>query len=190
MKTLKTLGLIVCCSGILMACNNNAEKTTTVDSMTVDSLSDTSLNATGPVDDSASTFMKTAAEGGMMEVEAGKLAETNGGSQAIKDFGALMVKDHTKAGNELAQLARDKNVTLPTELSGAMKSHLEAMRKMTGKAFDKHYMDMMVNDHKSTVTVFENATFNKDADVKAFAEMTLTVIKGHLETAKKLNGSL
>ena len=62
------------------------------------------------------TWMTKAAQGGMAEVELGKLAQTNASSDAVKQFGQRMVDDHTKAGEELARIAADKGITLPTGL--------------------------------------------------------------------------
>ena len=48
-----------------------------------------------------STFIKKAADGGMTEVELGKVAEKNGQKDDIKSFGSQMVKDHGKANDDL-----------------------------------------------------------------------------------------
>ena len=52
-----------------------------------------------PVQPDASNFAVEAANGGMMEVELGKVAQENASSPRVKAFGAMMVKDHTEAGN-------------------------------------------------------------------------------------------
>ena len=52
-----------------------------------------------------------ASQGGMTEVEAGKLAQEKGASQDVKDFGAMMVKDHTQNNEDLMALAQTKGVT-------------------------------------------------------------------------------
>jgi predicted outer membrane protein len=50
-----------------------------------------------------SSFFKNAAEGGMAQVDAGKLAQQKGSSPAVKEFGAMMVKDHSAANAKLAK---------------------------------------------------------------------------------------
>src|SRR5271154_5908237 len=60
------------------------------------------------------SFYKHAAEGGMFEVDAGTLAQEKGSTQKVKDFGAMMVKDHSAANDKLKALAASKNVTLPS----------------------------------------------------------------------------
>ena len=90
-----------------------------------------------------------------MEVEAGNLAQQNAASDRVKAFGTMMVNDHNKANSELMALASGRGATPPTALPADMQTHMEQMRKMTGKAFDKHYMSMMVNDHQKTIADFE-----------------------------------
>ncbi|PWG82038.1 DUF4142 domain-containing protein [Pararcticibacter amylolyticus] len=140
------------------------------------------------VDNGVSDFMVKAAAGGMAEVELGKLAQENGVSQRVKDYGAMMVKDHTKANDELKALASAKNITLPATLDDQHQKHFEEMKKMKGADFDKHYMDMMVNDHVETINLFDDAAKNEtDAEIKAFAAKTAPVLKIHLDSAKKIN---
>src|ERR1035437_7234370 len=57
------------------------------------------------MDNKDESFFKNAAEGGMAEVNDGKLAQDKGASQAVKDFGAMMVKDHSAANEKLTSLA-------------------------------------------------------------------------------------
>jgi putative membrane protein len=63
-----------------------------------------------------SEFAVNAANGGMAEVELGKLAQEKASSQAVKDFGAMMVKDHSKANEEMIGIAKSKNIMLPATL--------------------------------------------------------------------------
>jgi len=75
------------------------------------------------------SFYKHAAEGGIAEVEAGNLAQQKATNPKIKDFGAMMVKDHTAANNKLKALADSKGVSLPGNSSVgqmAIKAKLEA----------------------------------------------------------------
>jgi putative membrane protein len=99
-----------------------------------------------------------------------------------------MVNDHSKANSELMSLTSGRGVTLPTALPADKQKHLDDMRKMTGKAFDKHYMDMMVNDHKKTIADFEKeASAGSDADLKTFATKTLPTLQKHRDSAVAIN---
>ncbi|WP_316843731.1 DUF4142 domain-containing protein [Pedobacter psychrodurus] len=138
------------------------------------------------LDEAGATFLRKAAVGGIMEVEAAKIAQKNAKSAEVKDFAVKMLADHTKANTELKDLAVSKKVITPDALPADDQIHLDAMKKMTGAAFDKHYMDMMVTDHDKTVALFKLGMQNRDQAVKTWASNTLTVIESHDEMAKKI----
>ena len=131
-------------------------------------------------------FMDKAAEGGMAEVEMGKLGQQNGASDEVKKFGEKMVQDHSKANDELKQLASSKGVTLPAAMDKKQQHDRDKLAKMSGAKFDREYMEHMVKDHKKDVKEFQKASKeSKDADLKAFAAKTLSVIEGHLQLADR-----
>ena len=134
-------------------------------------------------------FANKAATGGMMEVELGKLAQQNAKSQRVKDFGSMMVTDHSQANEELKRLASENNITLPASLPADQQQHIDLMSKMKADAFDNHYMDMMVNDHKGDIGEFkkEAAGSNHDA-FNTFAAKTLPTLQKHLDSAMAISG--
>jgi putative membrane protein len=131
-------------------------------------------------------FMAEAAGGGMAEVEMGKLAGTKARNPEVRKFGAMMVTDHGKAGDELKTLAAKKGVTLPPDI-GSHKSTFDKLNGLSGADFDKEYVDEMVNDHETDVKAFKDAAENaQDPDVKAFAAKVLPVIQKHLDAIKAI----
>lgn len=143
-------------------------------------------NKTVNADDSK--FMTKAASGGMMEVQLGQMAQQKAKDQRVKDFGAMMVRDHTKANDELKALAATKNIALPTTLADDHQKHVADMEKMAGADFDKHYISMMVDDHKEDISDFEKASGSAaDADIKSFATKTLPVLRTHLDAANAIH---
>lgn len=186
--------------GIFQACNSNSADSVSAakdanekkDSSSMNAATDTSKPvavATTPVDKQDADFAVEAANGGMMEVELGKYAQQNAASQRVKDFGAMMVKDHSKANDELKQIAGSKNITLPAETGSDAKKTMDDLMKKTGKDFDKAYMNMMVDDHKKDIREFEKAAKDcKDGDIKNFAIKTLPVLQVHLDSTKAITG--
>lgn len=139
---------------------------------------------------SADDFMKAAAQGGMAEVEMGKLAASKAQNAEVKKFGQMMVTDHGKANTELMALAVKKNVNLPADL-GAHRSTIEDLKQLTGAEFDKAYVEAMVDDHEADVAAFQKQADNAaDADVKAFAAKTLPVLKMHLDMIKAIQAKI
>jgi putative membrane protein len=137
-------------------------------------------------------FMKNAAEAGLAEVEASKLAASKATNTQVKSFAQQMVDDHSKANDELKALAASKGVTLPTEPSMAQKAKLKLLQGADGAHFDKRYAESFgVKAHEDTVNLFQKeAQKAKDPEVKAWAEKTLPTLQHHLEMAKDMDKSV
>lgn len=167
-----------------VACGGPGNNNSSADS--TDSLTDfTSPEGSETAD---AEFAAEAASAGMMEVELGRLAQTNASNQRVKNFGEMMVKDHSKANDELKQLASAKNIQLPSAPMDDHQKHIDDLRDKTGVEFDKDYMKMMVDDHKEDIKKFQDAaTEVNDADLKAFAAKNLPVLQAHLDSAKVIN---
>jgi putative membrane protein len=131
------------------------------------------------------TFAMKAARGGLAEVELGRIASQNASDESVRQFGQHMVDDHSKANDELKQIASSKGIALPSAPSGKDKKTADRLRKMNGADFDRAYMKDMVADHEADVAEFEReARSGQDADLKAFAEKTLPALKEHLQMAQ------
>ncbi|MCZ4223101.1 DUF4142 domain-containing protein [Pedobacter rhodius] len=187
------LGLAFSAAITFQACQSADKKSsTTKDSVSGDTTMVNGVHVTGSesteasLDEEGATFLKKAAAGGIMEVEAAKIALTNAKSADVKNFAQQMLTDHTKANKELKELAAKKKIITPDALPAEDQIHVDAMKKMTGTEFDKHYIAMMVTDHEKTVKLFEQGKQNKDTDLKTWATKTLNVIEGHTAKAKEI----
>lgn len=176
-------------SNINVVANSNVPNTNTanVNLPGIDTNSSTAMNE--PVD--VKGFMTTAAEDGMFEVEAGKVASTKAQDAAVKQYGQEMTADHTRANNELKQLAQKKDIVLPTEISAMQKEKISKLQNLSGAEFDREYMKMMVESHQKAVDLFQKqADSGSDAEAKAFASKTLPTLKEHLNDAQNLNNKM
>jgi len=130
-------------------------------------------------------FMKEAAMGGMAEVELGRVALQNAGSDEVRRFGQQMIDDHGKGNEELKSLAKTEGVTLPTQLDAKHVRDMQRMQKLTGTQFDREYMKMMLEDHHKDIKAFTDEGFRgDDPEVKGFALRQLPVLNGHLVVVK------
>jgi putative membrane protein len=131
------------------------------------------------------SFVMEAASGGLTEVELGKLAEQKASNAQVKQFGSRMVQDHSKANDELKQVASNKGVQLPAEPDSKHQRDIKRLQGLSGTEFDRAYITHMVADHKKDVSDFQKeAKSGKDADVKAFAAKTLPTLQEHLKMAQ------
>jgi putative membrane protein len=136
-------------------------------------------------------FVKEAAIGGMAEVDLGQLAASKATNPDVKQFGQRMVDDHGKANDELKSWASKNSVNLPTELDAKHKAEHARLEKLSGDAFDRAYMTLMVEDHTKDVAAFEKQSKSaKDADLKAWVTKTLPTLQDHLKSAKDVSGKL
>ena len=203
MKKLSMASLIIG-AALFSACNGNSTNSETTDSTTVTSstmdsnnMNDTttmanmnSSDTTGnmAISDDIRDFMKEAAAGGMMEVDLGNVAMKNSSTQQIKDFGKMMVDDHSKANEQLKSLASVKNIDLPTMVNSDKQEKIDKLTKETGADFDKDYVKMMVDDHKEDIDHFKDALDKaKDPDIKAFISNTLPVLQKHLDAIQAID---
>ena len=132
-----------------------------------------------------------AADGGLAEVQAGKLGEEKATHNQVKKFAALMVKDHTAANDEIKALATKLNISIPQAPSEENMKKAAEMGEKKAKEFDKDFMDMMVSDHKKTIDLFQDASDDDiDPDVKSFINNTLPKLQGHLAMADSIHKTL
>ena len=131
-------------------------------------------------------FVLDAAKGGLAEVELGKLAAERAQRDEVKKFAQRMVDDHTKANEQLKQIAERKSIKLPTDVDSKDKALMQRLEKLNGPAFDRTYLNAMVNDHVKDVNEFKReASAGRDPQVKSFAESTLPTVEEHLQQAKQ-----
>lgn len=123
----------------------------------------------------------------MMEVELGKMAADKGKNQQVKDFGNMMVTDHSKANDNLKDIASKKNIDVPASLTEDQRKDVDKLSKKSGSDFDKAYVDMMVDDHKKDVNAFKKASDKlTDNDLKTFATNTLPTLQKHLDAIQNI----
>ena len=89
-------------------------------------------------------FVRKAAEGGLKEIELGKLAIDKASSEEVRAFGKQMVADHSKSNAELMALASMPPPSAPPKPE-------EDLSGLSGVAFDRAYVAKMVTDHEATV---------------------------------------
>lgn len=136
-------------------------------------------------------FARAAAAGGLSEVELGRLADRKGQASEVRAFGQRMVSDHSKANNQLKEIAAAANIPLPDAPGAEDRAMREQLDMMQGDAFDRHYLGGQISAHQQTVQLFEyEVGSGQDLQLKKFASQALPLLMQHLEMAKKIDGQL
>jgi putative membrane protein len=132
-------------------------------------------------------FVRVAAHGGLAEIKLGKLAMDQGSNEAVKAFGTSMVAEHTKAGDELKEAAKQERIALPTDLSAKDQATYDRLSKLSRGDFDQAYAQEIVKDHQQDLRDFQREAHHGNNDViRGFASETVPMIQQHLDQAKAM----
>jgi putative membrane protein len=190
---MKTFIYISSLAIFLFGCNNSADPVKEAKKENKEKID--SLVTTEPHVDSVAMmvskedadFIVNAASGGMLEVQLGQLAQTHSRNKRVKDFGAMMIKDHEAAEKKMKALAVSKNITLPDSISNRQQKEKDRLQKKKGEAFDEAYINLMTADHKKDLREFEKeAADGTNPDIKAFASDNLKILQKHLDSATNI----
>jgi len=214
-RTMRILPLF-CAAALAMACNSKPTANNGNEPAAVGTAGDADRTA---VHDGEKDFITKQLADGQAEVELGRMASDKAANPAVKQFGQMMVQDHTTAGNELKQLAAKYNVDTVDQSKDLDKHRdlMDRLSKLRGAQFDKEYIKAMVDDHQdavdslegrvdSTASLKERVTDRDSANssqvvpektdntvaasVNEWAAKTLPVVRHHLDEAKMINDRL
>lgn len=136
-------------------------------------------------------FAQKIAMVGMLEIQLGKVAQTNASLPATKKFGAYMVASHTEIGGWLAKTAAECGITLPTQLDAPSQATLKQLSALKGPAFDKAYIPAMVAGHTQVLALVKSfASTCPNPQMKKFAEKITPIIANHLKAAQKVQAQM
>lgn len=151
---------------------------------------DTEVSKTTSLSDEDKEFADKAAIGGLLEVMLGELVATNASHTTVKALGAMMLKDHSKANDELKNWASTVGYTLPNKLDAEKQKIYDNLKNKKDQEFDRSYTEIMVKDHKEDIANFKKeATSGSETSLKEFASKTISTLEHHLkysEEAKNL----
>lgn len=159
----------------------------------------------------AREFVNEMAITNMAEIQLGNMAEKQATSPQVKQFAQMMVQDHTKANDELKQIASQLNVQLPTELDEKHRELSEKLSKLQGEEFDREYMSAMVDGHEEAINKVEDranranqttssagtesgqatgtagSSMQGQQALNQWATKTLPTLRKHLQQAEQIN---
>jgi putative membrane protein len=136
-------------------------------------------------------FVHLAGSGGMAEVQAGKLAQTQAQNAAVRNFAQMMVQDHSKTNDRLSGLAKKAGIPLPPRLAPDHEAMLAELKGLSGAQFDLAYMQHQLVEHQKTVQLLEWAwSMGQNAELQKLAAESLAPVLHHLEMAQAIMGQL
>lgn len=192
----RTLSLVILAAGgaIFQSCqstdrSNGAGDNTVVDHTVVDTAEITG-RSTLENEIQAAIFIETVAQEGMLEVTLGKLAIEKASNPGVKNFGMLMVRDHTEMNNKLKALSLVKGFKIPVSLPAKELEQVRQMSQMEIPYFEKLYMKMMIENHNKHIELFKGAGNSPDTAISNFSRKFLPVLETHREHALKVRDGI
>lgn len=198
MSKTATFGTVAAISFALAACGSadrNETQSTDTNAATANELDANAVTEIGGNDatmttapQGASEFAAMAAASDMFEIESSRLAQSQAKSTEVKNFAAMLVKDHTKSSGELKSIASKENITLsPPSLAPDMQSKIDALKSAKGEQFDTLYLSQQVPAHETALKLHQGyAQSGDNASLKDFASKTSTVVSKHLDEARAM----
>jgi putative membrane protein len=134
-------------------------------------------------------FISTAIQHNYAEIDAGKLAQEKGTNPVVKEYGAMLVRDHGAANEKAQAVAKELKVDPPTGADVMHKASYVKLKVLSGDTFDKSFVNGMVSDHDADVKEFKKQA-SKSGPAAAHAKEVLPKLEAHLAEAKKIQTQL
>lgn len=133
-------------------------------------------------------FVDFAAQTDMVEANLGQLAQSVAAKQDVKDYGQMLVNDHTKDFGQLNTAAQQASLTVPTSIDAEHnKTMIDPFQKLKGAAFDHKYIQEMIAGHTKAIAIYKKEASDAQNDaIKNYAQTALPVLQKHLDDAKQI----
>lgn len=131
-------------------------------------------------------FITTAAAANLKEIRLGQLAKSKARDERVRQYGAMMEKDHTAANEQLQAIANKTGVTMPADLTDDAKATEQTLTDIKKEDFDRAYIKQMIEDHKKTLFEFNNAVAFKDTAISTYARDMVPKLNTHFEEANTI----
>jgi len=183
------IGLLLASALLAVSCDAPDQTPTAGDMDTVgtDTADREQSPALQPV--TAATYIMQATMSDMYEIEAGQLAMTKGNSSSTRDFGKMMVDDHTASSRDLNAAIEQSNlrVTVPDELDAQHQEMIDRLQRDEGEAFDREYMRQQMAAHNRALELHRQfQQTGDDTNLQSYARNVLPVIEKHVDRLEQL----
>ena len=126
------------------------------------------------------------------DMETGALAEKKGTTKEVRDFGAMLVRDHKAVRQQGRDLVKKLGVrpTPPKDFAMA-KDHataLHTLRSKSGKAFDRAFLEHEVAFHKAVIDAVTTTLLPalKNEEARALVTKVAPAFQAHMAAAQNL----
>ena len=124
-----------------------------------------------------------------MEIDAGKLAQKKGSTQAVKSYGKMLVDDHGKNDKDILAFAKkhDQKIGADMEKDADAKDEMDKLKTMKGADFDREFLRQMADGHDKELAKIDSSLAQiTDDDLSAMLEDMKPVLQKHADQARDL----
>ena len=126
------------------------------------------------------------------DIETGKLAAERGASEAVRQFGAMLARDHQMVRQQGRDLAKRLGVTpTPPADQTSARSHAAAMQslaKLRGSDFDRAFLQYEERFHRDVIAAIKTTLLPaiKNQDLRELVLKVAPAFQAHMEMAQNL----
>jgi putative membrane protein len=126
------------------------------------------------------------------DIETGNIAAKKGSSKAVRDFGAMLARDHQTVRQQGRDLAAKLGVTPTPPKDFAMaKDHAAALKKLnagSGSSFDRAFLEHEVAYHKAVLDAVTTTLLPalQNQEVKDLVNKVAPAFQAHMLAAQNL----
>jgi putative membrane protein len=141
--------------------------------------------AAQPAQTDAAGYVEQTTISNLFELSAAQAALQKASSDEVRSFARMMLDDHTKAGEQLAEAAKGQDLSLPTSVDARHDQLLQDLASATEQDFDRLYMRTQVEAHTAALKLQQDySSFGANPALKAIATQLVPIIKRHLDQAQ------
>jgi putative membrane protein len=144
------------------------------------------LSASAAVAAPPAVFLRNAIQGNFSEVTLGRIIQNRGASAQVRNFGSMLVSDHSKGLAQAQQIASRLRLRIPATLTPEARSEQRLLRRLSGRSFDREVRRYMINDHQKDIAEFRAQARTGDRATAGYAAATVPVMRHHLSVAQSI----
>ncbi|WP_188931382.1 DUF4142 domain-containing protein [Puia dinghuensis] len=121
------------------------------------------------------------------EIGTGSLASANASDSSVRLFGQTMVTGYSAAESELKKITDSVQAIIPQGSDPAHQALLVVLQKLSGAAFDTTYLRGQLQDHDSSITLYQSELTNGNyISLLQYARKYLVLLQMQRMTADSL----
>ena len=136
-------------------------------------------------------FVLQAEKSNIQERVLGRMAEEKSQNGGVRKYGKMVVTDHNNASQKLVDIMEKNGIAQPRTLTEERSDAVDKMQGMSGDAFDREFVNMMVQEHQKSVNAFRlEVETAQNPDVRNYAKNMVPTLERHLKDAQDLQSGM